>query len=417
MANTEVSTNGPTKGKPGEAPHVERIVQRIPLSKVHFDPNWNARTAAFVEGTGDAGEDRGTAEGIVSLMESMKAGRQDTPVLVRPLPPGYKGAPKGAEYLGVFGFRRHAAISMLAHGAEISDGKGGTVTVKPGTMAKDPGWDPKNPTITAAIDTMDEADALAANIAENTARDDLRAPDLAFQIHNYLQAVPADDSKRRTVAHMAKKFGKVDRYIRRLVNITTALLEGKYVDGKKVSGPEPKIFAHWRGQAVHVPVKEMDTLVKNPGPYQAQYDNLVKGDRALNAQGVAKTPEEIAAEKEANGTTWIDAAIGKAENVGKILGILQARCDIRAEEQEDDDLRLDISMVQWDEDMLKALAEVGGPKMKKSANGTEKNRVIAAAKRGVREGHEAALKAHAKALADAEEEEEEEEEEEGEAKN
>jgi hypothetical protein len=297
---------------------------------------------------------------------------------------------------------------MLAYGAKIPDGKGGETVIHPGKMAKDAGWDPKNPTIDAGVEALDEADALAANIAENTARDDLRAQDLAFQIHNYLQAVPVEDTRRRSISHMAKKFGKVERYVRRLTNITSALLDGKVdSEGKKLSPPEPKIFAHWRNESLPVPVKEMDALVKNPGPYQAQYDNLCKGDRALNAGGTVKTPEEIEAEKAANGTTWIDAAIGKAFTIGKVLGTIEAHCEIRATEQEDDDLQLDISMVQWDEALLAALAGVGGPKIKKTANGTEKNRVIAAAKRGVREGKDEALKAHAKALADAAEEEEE----------
>jgi hypothetical protein len=393
MTTTTTTPNG-TKDAAKAAPAQERPVHRIPLSKIFFDPSWNARSAKFTSGTGDDGEDRGTAEGIVSLKESMRTGRQDTPALVRPIPPGYKGAPKGAEYLGVFGFRRNAALALLA-----SEGH---------KMAKDHGWDPKNPTIDVAIDNLDEVDALAANIAENTARDDLRAPDLAFQIHNYLQAVPADDTRRRSVSHMAKKFGKVERYVRRLTNISQALLVGKHdADGKKLSPPEPKIFAHWRDAGVHVPVKEMDTLVKNPGPYQAQYDNLVGGQRALTSGG-SPVVEGAEGEAGADGSiSWIDKAIEKAEMIGKVLGTIEAHCKIRAEEQGDENLNLDISMVQWDETLLKALSGLGGPKVKKSANGTEKNRVIAAAKRGVREGRDEAHTAHAKALADAEEEEEE----------
>jgi hypothetical protein len=274
MATTETTTaptaNG-TKAAAAAQGDAHLPVYRIPLSEIFFDPAWNARSAKFTSGTGDDGEDRGTAEGIASLKDSMKAGQQDTPIKVRPIPAGYKGpAPKTAKYLAVFGFRRGAALALLA--------------AEEGKMAKDPAWSHKAPTITATIEALDEADALAANIAENTARDDLRAPDLAFQIHNYLSAVPADDTRRRSVSHMAKKFGKVERYVRRLTNISTALLDGKVVDGKKVSPPEPRIFAHWRDAAVHVPVKEMDTLVKNPGPYQAQYDNLVAGSVAVDEE-------------------------------------------------------------------------------------------------------------------------------------
>jgi hypothetical protein len=394
MANTAPtieSKNGSTKSalRAGDTLN-GRTVLALPLSKIHWDPAFNGRFAAFTGGVGDAGELYGTAEGIASIRESIKASGQDTPVWVRPVPEGYKGKlPKGAEYLGVAGFRRAAGIAQI-----VEQAKGDDHPIK-----ADPAWSAKEPTILAVVraDLTDDGDAMLANIRENSARDGFRSPDFVHQVARVIAHYGPED-KRTSVKSIADSTGKVERYVRRASNIARALVVGNehFKSKAKLDALEPaaarrKIFEHWRAEQFPLSIHEMDALVQNDPPYTAQYESQVKKNHP-NAAPAAGSGDANDAPTARDPLAWLGKAREAAAEVGKTVGYLAERATMIAEESGEEREPWSIS---WDAVTLRGLV-----KIKKRATDEQVISIAASARRGVAAGRELARAKKEEAEAD-----------------
>lgn len=240
----------------------------IPHAKVKADFAWNARQGLLdkdgkpILSSGDESKNN-----LQDLMNSIELEGQDDPVVVRPIG-------RGDSYMLIAGFRRWLAIKLIAE--------------KQGN---------KNATIKAFIRPMTDLEARAANIRENTARDDLRGPDLAWSVSELEKAYTAKGMKASSVV-IANSIGKNQSYVAMLMRIMTNC--------------DPKVTKLWREAPFQVSVREMEKI--------ATYEK----DRQLEAL------QEILSNKSGTGGqgagggrgAWLEAALKKAENVGALIGRL-----------------------------------------------------------------------------------------------
>ena len=376
MTATSTTPNG-TTAKAGDIVN-GAIVRRIPLADIHYDREFNVRTASFTGGTGDNGQEQGTVNGIESLVESiLEAGQQDTPGLVRPTGTHGKGTKR--PYLGVAGFRRSAALAKIAEGALAKTLKlpEGATFDRP--LKNDKEWDPKTPTILVTVREMSDLEASLANLRENTVRDDLRAPDFAYGLKRLADQYAAEQGAkpkegelaRGASASLARGLGKNEAYVGRLLKIATALEK------------EPDVMADWRGSFA-VTVHDMAELVKNPGPYKEQYFKLKP------AAQVTETPlpgDDKGAEEK-----WLTSAKEKALEFGKALGIIAQHADNNAKEQGEEPPSIDAYVV-WDEALLRSLFKFKKAGGKNGLTASDMTKIRNAAGRGVTAGRKEVVKA------------------------
>lgn len=146
-------------------PHEE--IKRIQLTDIHVDWAWNVRSERRVQDLADT-----ESEGFEGLAHSIEATGQDTPVILRNTEGGKTLAGKStkAPYELVCGFRRYKAISMLMSGQKLADATRAGKPVVPNLG---------NGTILAVVRPVHDAlEARVLNGKENTARSNLKAPDL-----------------------------------------------------------------------------------------------------------------------------------------------------------------------------------------------------------------------------------------------
>jgi ParB/RepB/Spo0J family partition protein len=242
--------------------------KEIPISQIHADHSWNSRGPRWKESAND--EDT-KFEGLVA---SIRARGLDEPVVVRPNPD-----PKAKQpYSLVYGFRRFEAVSQIAAEDKV-----------------------KEPTILAVVRVLNENEARSLNIRENTVRNNLAVPDLAWAIAELGRAGNTDMG-------IAGEIGKTQGYVSMLHRI--------------MKGLPPKVLNHWRDSIVPIPVKSMDALVKSVSDKEEKrnekltekYMEMVK---AQTEKAKTKTDEEKVASK-------VERFKKKAHQFGFLLGRLDA---------------------------------------------------------------------------------------------
>jgi ParB/RepB/Spo0J family partition protein len=234
----------------------------IPLKDIVADFAWNARSGDFKADTGGKEEEHNFGD----LVKSMKQRGQDTPIVVRP---------KGKKFSLTAGFRRYAAMMQIAE-------------------------ETKNPnlTIKAVVKDQTEAAARAENIVENTARDDLKGPDLAWAVHQ-LFVLEQTGGNTLTDSAMAEMVGKSQPYISKLLRI--------------MKGVTTKVTDAWRSSKIAVTVNDMNSLVSvAKGEQEAEFKRILESKGgAAGGQGAH------------SGNAWLDSAKKKAADIGTLLGRLE----------------------------------------------------------------------------------------------
>jgi hypothetical protein len=249
-------------------------VKRVPLSDVLVRSDWNARGGKWAE-QGDGGELPDGTEGIKSLALSIRIDGQRQPVDLRP-----NTTKSRHPYELVTGFRRVEALRRIQEEDKTSD-----ATVRAVIHAK-----------------MNETEARALNIEENTARDSLELPDLVFAIGQYDTLLSSADAKAPTGVQIAATIGKSQGYVAQLQKIAR--------------GVKPAILERWRSE-----LRDSDKLT-------------VQTMRALAEVDRGKQEEELKkilgdASKVGRGD-WLGAACKRAAGVGALLGTLVKEFKINA---------------------------------------------------------------------------------------
>lgn len=192
-------------------------ILNVPLRSIAVDVAWNARSGAWKL---DSGWEADSA--FAELKESILACGVKDPVKLRPLADGER------PFALVSGFRRYGACEEL-------------------------GFE----TIPAVVRAMTDADARIENARENTARSDLKPPDLAWAVAE------------------AAKFGLSDTEIARAIGMTQQYVSKLH---RIMSGVAPAVTARWRSSVCLVTVDAMYGLVKLPKDDQdAMYMRLLRG--------------------------------------------------------------------------------------------------------------------------------------------
>lgn len=244
----------------------KREILILQLSEIAVDHKWNARAGNWKESA--ANEESGEG-GFTGLIGSIKARGQDEPVIVRPNPD-----PKAKQkYSLVAGFRRFEAITAIA----LEEGN-------------------KSPTILAECVEMNDVEARARNIRENTARDDFSVPDLAWSIAELGKGGATDLA-------IAAEIGKSQGYVSMLHRVI-----------KKVKGT---IVDHWRNQpkALQLDVRKMRKVSETEEKdQQATYKELLE-DLVASAKELSEDEKD---------TKKIQGYKDRAEKLGAIFGRLNA---------------------------------------------------------------------------------------------
>ncbi len=222
----------------------------------------NQRTGDWTKG--DSEQDPLNDSSFKELVESIQEVGQTEPVTVRPSPS------KKGKFQLVKGFRRYAA---LRHLAEL-------------------GHSQKTATIKVIVKNLDEVQAFEEHVLENTARDNLKGPDLGFAAYK-MQQLHKQRGINMSGKTVAQRMGKNQPYIAQLLRIIERA---------------PQVASDWRDAPVQLSVNEMDRIskLKEPAEQKAEYDRLLK-----------------AATDEPDPNQWVKDACTKVEKVATLIGTLE----------------------------------------------------------------------------------------------
>jgi ParB/RepB/Spo0J family partition protein len=230
----------------------------IPIKDIVIDRQWNGRSGDYKADSGD--EEQHT---FIDLVRAIQVNGQDTPVTLRQY--------NNKLYLTA-GFRRCDAILHIAQ-----------VTGE------------KNPTVKAIIKNLDETQARALNIRENTGREDLKPPDLAWALWD-LALLYKKNGKKVVSVDISGEIGKSQPYVSRLLKIMEFV--------------KPSITKAWRESNIAYSVDELYKIATIPKTEQ---------DAAWNALISGK--EEGSNDKGPN--SWVKTARNKASSIAELLGKLE----------------------------------------------------------------------------------------------
>lgn len=240
----------------------DRIVN-IPLRDIVADFSWNTRSGDWTKGEGDDEGDKG-GHSFADLVASIENKGQDTPATVRP---------KGKKFELIVGFRRFKAISVIAEKLKNKDA-----------------------TIKCVVKALNDAEARSENLRENTGRENLEGPDLAFGIWDLFRLhKDANGGKEPTTTALANEISKNQSYVALLLRI--------------MANVKPSLTKAWREAPVQLSVREMDVIGKleNKEEQEKKYKQLLSG------KGGGK----------AGRGAWLDSAKKKAASIGTLLGNLE----------------------------------------------------------------------------------------------
>lgn len=256
----------PTEGTTSE----HGTLMHVPLNKLDMSLP-NVRTGNWTVG-GSKEELHGNS--FEEIKSSIKAEGQLEPCLGRP---GKNG--KVQIYAG---YRRVKAIQQLAQ--ESGTEKTATVAV----------W----------VKDRSDLQVADANLIENSGRDDLQAPDLAWGVY-YMQQRHLQAGTKLSDHEVADRIGKNQSYISMLLRIVKNA---------------PKVAKQWQENTVQLSVNTMHKISKlgkdlpvaeREEMQQKEYDKLLK---AGSGNGTGAAP---------GGKNWYDTAITRATNQGTYLGQLE----------------------------------------------------------------------------------------------
>lgn len=242
----------------------------MPLRLIDAESFQNSRTGDFT--IGDSSED-GTNQSFSELLQSIELVGQKDPITVRPKPEGV--IDNGMPYEVIKGFRRFAAINLLSQRAGTED----------------------SATINVIVKQLDDLQALEENVFENTARDNLTGPDLAWAAFNLQEryksaGIPVSGNI------IAKKLGKNQPYIAKLLKIVT-------------SGPI--VARAWQQSKAPLTSDAMKRITELPPEKQeAEYERMNKTLAGNGGSGRAEKPP-------------IETAIKSAERIATQLGNLESQ--------------------------------------------------------------------------------------------
>lgn len=252
-----------------------RLVE-LALSELDAESFENQRTGDFTKGDSNP---NGVGNSFKELTESIDtSGGWDAdgvhtglrePITARPIGKPKKGGPA---YQVVAGFRRFAVINLLAQRDGITDAK-----------------------IPVLVKDLNDTEALEENIFENSARDDLTGPDLAWSAFNLKQRYIADGE---TISdnRIAQRMGKNQPHISKLIRIVTAA---------------PAVCQAWRESAGPLKLDEVERISKLPTEQQETEYTRVMAARAGQTGRVG-----------ARGKPLLDIATKKAERIATLVGML-----------------------------------------------------------------------------------------------
>jgi ParB/RepB/Spo0J family partition protein len=166
----------------------------MPIRLIDATTFKNQRTGDFT--IGDSSED-GNNQSFKEMVGSIEDVGQKDPITVRPKHKGI--VDHGMPYEVIKGFRRFAAINLLAQRA--------------GTE--------QTATINVIIKELTDIEALEENLFENTARDNLTGPDLAWGAYNLQETYKANGLPFSGNV-IAKRLGKNQPHIAKLLKIVSS---------------------------------------------------------------------------------------------------------------------------------------------------------------------------------------------------
>lgn len=248
---------------------IEEAIVNIPVKDIFADFPWNARSGDWRADEGTPDDENKGEHTFKNLVKSIKARGQDTAVTVRP-------SRKAGKFDLTAGFRRYAAILEIAK-----------ETNNP------------NASIKAVVKKQNDAEARAENIRENTARDELKGPDLAWALHELYKLQTAGGGAPSDSA-LADEIGKSQPYVSKLLRI--------------MKGVTTKVTDQWRSSRVPVTINEMASLIgKDKAEQEAEFKRIIesKGD-ATGGQGAG-----------GGQGAWLEAAKKKAGMLGALFGKLE----------------------------------------------------------------------------------------------
>lgn len=302
----------------------------LTLKDINADFAWNARSGNWLADEGTPDDENSGEHTFAGLVKSIKSRGQDTAIVVRP---------KGKKYEVTAGFRRFAALSAIAK------------------ETNNPAYPVK-----AIIKNQNDVEARAENIRENTARDDLKGPDLAWSLHELFKLQTAAGAAP-TDSALAEEIGKSQPYVSKLLRI--------------MKGVTTKVTDQWRASKVAISINEMAGLVGKP---KAEQEEEFK--RLVDSKGGAAGGQGAGGGQGA----WLDAAKKKAAGLGELIGRL-SKNDLIDDSNLDFDVSLDYMM-----------------KVNKKANARQR----AAIAKAMQKGYDDELKAKDEPAADSEDDDSEE---------
>ena len=260
---------------------------------------WNARS----------GEWEKDKEYIELKLSIKNDGAVQSPVEVRPTTSEEK-AETGKDYFLVTGFRRHHAATELGF-----------------------------QNIPVIVKELSAAAARLRNIQENSLREDLPTPDIAWAIK--------DLGESATQAEIAFKCGMSQPYVGKLQKLTTNLLGS--------------VFDAWRKASVNVSVTDMLALADCPKDEQmSKFAGMVSQIGKAGGKGKGG---------------WVDTAKKKSYNVGYVVGRLVQRGIIG---------NVDTSISTYENSDV----EILGVKLAKGATDDDKLTILSSFIAGVEQGQE-----------------------------
>ncbi len=241
------------------------IVINVPISDIDTSFE-NQRTGDWSKGDS---KESATGNSFKELKVSIRETGQQDPVLLR-----YFKGKGGKKYQLIAGFRRLLAIKENA--ADAGNAKAATIK--------------------AIVRDLTDLQAFEAHVLENTARDDLSGPDLAFAAYNLGEKYRLAGTTLSGNA-IAARIGKNQSYISMLLRIV---------------GGAPKVAKLWREAPIQLSVNEMARIakLKEPAEQEKAYNDLLK--RAEDTAGAGP-----------GGKDWIASASERARKSAAMIGSLE----------------------------------------------------------------------------------------------
>ncbi len=244
----------------------------VAVDQIHVPADWNSRSTRWRDESLeslDQAENR--SAGIEGLMADIAINGQETAVLLRPNKKGAKHP-----YILTAGFRRFEAIRRLSEKSK------------------------KMLYVKSVVRELSSIEARRANLRENTDRENLSAPDLAWGIYSLIQEHGA---KAPTDVQIATDLGLTQSYTSKLHRIMRMV--------------DPKITADWRDAVYQLTVNDMLKISELPKNEQrAAYNRLNRTD----ATPAANPEDATGAAAKA-----LDNAKEKARDMGRLLANLVYR--------------------------------------------------------------------------------------------